>query len=208
MSDKVFVFAISAAAGADVHARMFSPGDRDSRGPGHRQRRRGAGRLSRRARDRGGEGRLRWSIAQGVEMGRPSRLEVEVEKRDGRITDVAVGGSSVIVSEGTMDVPDPSRPVLAPSAPTGGAARTGAAGRPRGRKRARAAAAAYQCRERERLDGSGPHGGAPRAGMPRGPRRTAASDPSWSWGATAHRANTLTPTPAFTSSSSASVAGT
>ena len=40
-------------------------------------------------------------------MGRPSRLEVEVEKRDGRVSDVAVGGASVIVSEGTMDVPDP-----------------------------------------------------------------------------------------------------
>ena len=40
-------------------------------------------------------------------MGRPSRLDVEVEKRDGRITDVAVGGSAVIVSEGTMEVPMP-----------------------------------------------------------------------------------------------------
>ena len=44
--------------------------------------------------------------------------------------------------------------------------------------------------------------------MPCGPRRTAASDPSSSSVATAHRAKTLTPTPAFTSSISASVAGT
>ena len=43
-------------------------------------------------------------------MGRPSRLEVEVEKRGGRVTDVAVGGTTVIVSEGPHGG---ARPVIA-----------------------------------------------------------------------------------------------
>jgi trans-2,3-dihydro-3-hydroxyanthranilate isomerase len=105
-SDKVFVFAISAAAGADVHARMFAPGSGIPEDPATGSAAVALGGYLA-ARDRSGDGPLRWTIAQGVEMGRPSRLEVEVEKRDGRVSDVAVGGSSVIVSEGTMDVPDP-----------------------------------------------------------------------------------------------------
>lgn len=49
-------------------------------------------------------GMLRWEVAQGVEMGRPSRLSIEAEKRGGEITAVRVGGSTVLVSEGTMRV--------------------------------------------------------------------------------------------------------
>jgi trans-2,3-dihydro-3-hydroxyanthranilate isomerase len=52
-----------------------------------------------------GEGTRRYVIAQGVEMGRPSRLEIEVEKRAGRVTAVRVGGNAVLVSEGTIEVP-------------------------------------------------------------------------------------------------------
>ena len=38
-------------------------------------------------------------------MGRPSRLEVEVEKRAGEVAAVRVGGGAVLVSEGTIEVP-------------------------------------------------------------------------------------------------------
>lgn len=48
---------------------------------------------------------LRWRVAQGVEMGRPSRLDLEADKADGRVTAVRVGGASVIVSEGTFVLP-------------------------------------------------------------------------------------------------------
>lgn len=48
---------------------------------------------------------LRWRIAQGVEMGRPSLLEARVEKRAGEVTAVKIGGSSVLVAEGEIDVP-------------------------------------------------------------------------------------------------------
>jgi len=51
------------------------------------------------------EGTARYLIAQGLEMGRPSRLEVEVEKRAGEVAAVRVGGSAVLVSEGTIEVP-------------------------------------------------------------------------------------------------------
>lgn len=50
------------------------------------------------------EGRFRYRIAQGVEMGRPSVLEARTEKRDGRVTGAWIGGSSVLVSEGTIEV--------------------------------------------------------------------------------------------------------
>ncbi|AHG89595.1 phenazine biosynthesis protein PhzF family [Gemmatirosa kalamazoonensis] len=48
------------------------------------------------------DGTLRWVVEQGVEMGRPSRLELEADKRAGEITGVRVGGASVLVSTGEM----------------------------------------------------------------------------------------------------------
>ena len=47
---------------------------------------------------------LSWRIAQGVEMGRPSVLDARVRRAGGQVTDVWVGGSSVLVSEGTIEV--------------------------------------------------------------------------------------------------------
>jgi trans-2,3-dihydro-3-hydroxyanthranilate isomerase len=52
------------------------------------------------------DGTLKWVVEQGFEMGRPSLLHLEVDKKDGEITGVRVGGSSVMVSEGTMEVPE------------------------------------------------------------------------------------------------------
>lgn len=49
-----------------------------------------------------GDGRHQWSIAQGVEMGRPSRIEVRFEVAGGAITGVSVGGSAVAVMAGTI----------------------------------------------------------------------------------------------------------
>ena len=47
---------------------------------------------------------LRWRVEQGFEMGRPSILGVEVDKAGGAVTAVRVGGSTVLVSEGTIEV--------------------------------------------------------------------------------------------------------
>ncbi len=51
------------------------------------------------------DGRLRWDVAQGVEMGRPSRLSIEAHKTGGVIEAIRVGGASVVMAEGTMAIP-------------------------------------------------------------------------------------------------------
>ena len=53
-----------------------------------------------------GEGTMAWTIAQGVEMGRPSKLEVAADKRGGAVTAVRVGGEAVVVADGTITIPD------------------------------------------------------------------------------------------------------
>ena len=51
------------------------------------------------------DGLLKWTIHQGVEMGRPSRLEVETDIRGSEVQAVRVGGTSVLVSSGVLHVP-------------------------------------------------------------------------------------------------------
>jgi trans-2,3-dihydro-3-hydroxyanthranilate isomerase len=51
------------------------------------------------------DGMLKCLIHQGVEMGRPSRLEVEVDAVGGEVKAVRVGGASVLVSSGTLYYP-------------------------------------------------------------------------------------------------------
>ena len=51
------------------------------------------------------DGTLRHTVHQGVEMGRPSRIDVEIDVSQGAVTAVRVGGSSVLVSAGTLFVP-------------------------------------------------------------------------------------------------------
>jgi trans-2,3-dihydro-3-hydroxyanthranilate isomerase len=55
-------------------------------------------------RDKRKDGTLRWVVEQGFEMGRPSILEVEVDKRGGETTAVRVGGNSVLVTKGELYV--------------------------------------------------------------------------------------------------------
>jgi trans-2,3-dihydro-3-hydroxyanthranilate isomerase len=50
-------------------------------------------------------GTLRWVVDQGVEMGRPSRLYVECDRSGERVTAVRVGGSAVMVAEGSLVLP-------------------------------------------------------------------------------------------------------
>ncbi|HET6463386.1 MAG TPA: PhzF family phenazine biosynthesis protein [Candidatus Krumholzibacteria bacterium] len=50
------------------------------------------------------EGTARWIIDQGIEMGRPSRMEVEADVADGKVTAVRVAGPSVVISEGHLEV--------------------------------------------------------------------------------------------------------
>jgi trans-2,3-dihydro-3-hydroxyanthranilate isomerase len=47
-------------------------------------------------------------VEQGVEMGRPGRLHVEVHCEGDRICSVLVGGSAVVVGEGQLYEPGPA----------------------------------------------------------------------------------------------------
>ena len=49
-------------------------------------------------------GSFSWRIAQGVEMGRPSTLIARAEKADGTVRATWVGGSCVMVSEGSIQI--------------------------------------------------------------------------------------------------------
>ena len=51
------------------------------------------------------QGELHWRIGQGIEMGRPSLLQASVDKRDGQVTAIRVGGAAVMVAEGWIEAP-------------------------------------------------------------------------------------------------------
>jgi trans-2,3-dihydro-3-hydroxyanthranilate isomerase len=48
--------------------------------------------------------RLTKTIAQGVEMGRPSLLQAEAEKTGGIVTATMIGGRCIPVMSGTIDL--------------------------------------------------------------------------------------------------------
>lgn len=51
------------------------------------------------------DGEYAWTVRQGVEMGRPSRLDVRVRKQGGAVTAVQVAGRAVLTGEGTLRLP-------------------------------------------------------------------------------------------------------
>lgn len=93
------------AEGGERHyrARMFAPGISVSEDPATGSAGAAfAGYLAARSPVR--DGTLRWTVDQGIEMLRPSRLELEADKTGGEIVAIRVGGSAVLVSEGTMTI--------------------------------------------------------------------------------------------------------
>ncbi len=88
-------------AGYDVHARMFGPGVGVPEDPATGSACAALGGYLA-ARDPRADATLRWVVAQGVEMGRPSRIEVEADKAEGKVTAVRVGGGTVLMTEGTL----------------------------------------------------------------------------------------------------------
>jgi trans-2,3-dihydro-3-hydroxyanthranilate isomerase len=99
---EVFVFcADPELPGSDYRARMFAPtlGVTEDPATGSACAAFG-GYLA--ARDPRADGTLRWMVEQGFEMGRPSLLEVEADKRGGQTTAVRVGGNAVIVTKGEL----------------------------------------------------------------------------------------------------------
>jgi len=102
----LYVFAYDAEVnGSSLRARMFAPALGIEEDPATGAAATAlAGYLG--VRDGRSDATLRWRIEQGFEMGRPSILHVEADKRDGAIISIRVGGASVLVSQGTMEVPD------------------------------------------------------------------------------------------------------
>lgn len=47
---------------------------------------------------------LAWCLEQGFEMGRPSMLRIEADRQGGTVTAVRVGGQSVMVCSGEIDL--------------------------------------------------------------------------------------------------------
>ena len=47
-------------------------------------------------------GSFRWTIEQGIEMGRPSRIYIEADKEDGQVRPTRVGGRAVRIGEGSL----------------------------------------------------------------------------------------------------------
>ncbi len=92
-------------AGSDLRACMFAPAMGIAEDPAT-----GAaatalgGYLA--ARDAKSTGTLRFIVEQGFEMGRPSILEVEADKREGEIVAIRVGGSSGLVGRCEIKIPE------------------------------------------------------------------------------------------------------
>ena len=98
------IYVITEAAGdADIRARMFAPDMGISEDPatGGAATALAGYLLPSNAED----GMLRWTIRQGVEMGRPSTIYLEADVGSGAITAIRVGGASVLVSEGELTLP-------------------------------------------------------------------------------------------------------
>jgi trans-2,3-dihydro-3-hydroxyanthranilate isomerase len=87
----------------DLRARMFAPLDGVPEDPATGSANCALAALLARH-DEARDGTYRWRIAQGVEMGRPSVLEASAEKRAGEVVDARIGGTSVLVSEGVIEV--------------------------------------------------------------------------------------------------------
>lgn len=103
-SPNLYFFAGGLAPGSRLYARMFAPAygieEDPATGSGAAAL---AGWLAARSPDP--DGTFTWEIDQGIAMGRPSHLEASAEKRRGRTVNVKVGGSTVVMGEGTITVP-------------------------------------------------------------------------------------------------------
>ncbi len=94
--------------GVDVRVRMFAPGSGVDEDPATGSAAAALGGYLAEL-DGGSGGTLRWTVEQGLELGRPSILHVEADRSGGRTTAVRVGGNAVAVSRGTMWVPEEGR---------------------------------------------------------------------------------------------------
>jgi trans-2,3-dihydro-3-hydroxyanthranilate isomerase len=94
----VYLFVLD---GDDVRARLFSPGQDIAEDPATGS---AAAALAALLAVDQPDGTHRWTIRQGIEMGRPSRIDLEVDVADGSASAARVGGEAVVVTRGTIDL--------------------------------------------------------------------------------------------------------
>jgi trans-2,3-dihydro-3-hydroxyanthranilate isomerase len=88
---------------SDLRARMFAPALGISEDPATGAAATAlAGYLG--VRDTTAQGTLTWVVEQGFEIDRPSLLKVEADKQQGKIREIRVGGASVMMSEGYLNL--------------------------------------------------------------------------------------------------------
>lgn len=103
-TNEVFFFAEGGQLpGSDIHGRMFAPGFGIAEDPATGS---AVAALAGYLTDlrKPSDGTARWTVEQGIEMKRPSVLYLEADVREGSIAAVRVGGRSVVVMEGVMEV--------------------------------------------------------------------------------------------------------
>ena len=103
-SPNLFFFSGDLAPGGRLYARMFAPafGIDEDAATGSASATL-AGVAAQRLPE--ADGTFRWTVNQGVALGRPSTMEVAATKRDGAVISVQVGGFTAIVGDGHMEVP-------------------------------------------------------------------------------------------------------
>ena len=103
----VQVFALETSSpDADVHCRVFAPAVGVDEDPvtGTAAGALGAYLVRHGAFPEGKDGRTRIVIEQGLEIGRPGQVVVEVERDEGEFVDVRAGGVAILTLEGTLRV--------------------------------------------------------------------------------------------------------
>lgn len=100
----IFVFAMEGERpGSHVHARMYGPSVAVLEDPATGSACAALGGYLAMRSDTA-SGTLKWTVEQGFEMGRPSILHVEADKKNGEITAIRVGGATVMVCTGEITV--------------------------------------------------------------------------------------------------------
>jgi trans-2,3-dihydro-3-hydroxyanthranilate isomerase len=87
--------------GVDFAARMFSPGLGLGEDPATGS---AAAALIGELSQYAGDGQTEYVLRQGVEMGRPSRIAIQVRKQGDELVHGGIGGDAVIVGQGTLDL--------------------------------------------------------------------------------------------------------
>jgi trans-2,3-dihydro-3-hydroxyanthranilate isomerase len=106
--DGVFAYVRSNGAadgegGVDMRARLYAPAHGVTEDPATGSANAGLANLLASLSD-GADETLSWSVGQGVEMGRPGRLRLTVERRGGQVAEVRVAGAAVVVCRGTLEL--------------------------------------------------------------------------------------------------------